>query len=79
MIGLALKPWNVCDSKKKKDVPTIKWKMKIPFFIVICGSIDFLIWVRAEVEHKGRFLENPVIHPKILNPWIPKDTYVAPI
>jgi hypothetical protein len=28
---------------KKKDVPTIEGKNKIPFLAVICGLIDFLI------------------------------------
>jgi hypothetical protein len=28
---------------EKKDVPTIEQKTKIPFFAIICGSIDFLI------------------------------------
>jgi hypothetical protein len=48
---------------EKKDIPTIKWKTKIPFFIVICGSINFLIWIRAKVEHRGCLLGNPLIHP----------------
>jgi len=42
MIGLALKPWNVYDSRKK-DVPTIEGETKIPLLVVICGSISFLI------------------------------------
>jgi hypothetical protein len=27
----------------KKDIPTIEGETKIPFLIVICGLIDFLI------------------------------------
>jgi hypothetical protein len=42
MIGLALKPQDVYNSKKK-DVPTIEGETKIPFLIIICGLIDFLI------------------------------------
>jgi hypothetical protein len=28
---------------EKKNVSTIEQKTKIPFFAIICGSIDFLI------------------------------------
>jgi hypothetical protein len=28
---------------EKKNVPTIEGETKIPFFVIICGSIDFLI------------------------------------
>jgi hypothetical protein len=27
--------------------------------LVICGSIDFLIWIKVEVEHKSCLLKNP--------------------
>jgi hypothetical protein len=42
MIGLALKPQNVYNSKKN-DIPTIERETKIPFLAIICGSIDFFI------------------------------------
>jgi hypothetical protein len=42
MIGLAKKPQNVYDNRKK-DVPTIEGQTKIPFLAVICGLINFLI------------------------------------
>ncbi len=66
MIGLAPKLRFVYNSWKK-DVPTTKQESKIPFFAVICGSIDFLIWIKVEIEHKGCFLENPLI---IQNSWL---------
>jgi hypothetical protein len=28
---------------EKKDIPTIEGETKIPFLVIICGSIDFLI------------------------------------
>jgi hypothetical protein len=28
---------------EKKDIPTNERETKIPFFVVICGSINFLI------------------------------------
>ncbi len=31
----------MCMIVGKKDVPTIEWATKIPFLVVICGSIDF--------------------------------------
>jgi hypothetical protein len=51
---------------EKKDIPTLEQEIKIPFFVVIGGLIYFLIWIRVEVEHRGCFLENPLIHPKFL-------------
>jgi hypothetical protein len=64
---------------KKRNVPTIEWETKIPFFAIICGSIDFLIWIKTKVEHRGCFLENPITHLEFLIPWTPKDTYIVPI
>jgi hypothetical protein len=65
MIGLALKPWDVYDRWKKRR-PTIEIKTKIPFFIVIFSSLNVLIWIKAEVEHRFFFLKNPKILEKIL-------------
>jgi hypothetical protein len=42
MIGLALKPQDVYNSRKK-DIPTIDEETKIPSFVVINGSLDVLI------------------------------------
>ncbi len=75
MIGPASKPWDVCDSRKK-DVPTIEGETKIPFLVVIYGSIDFLIWIKVEVEHKSCLLKN---HDKSLILRTPKYTYTIPI
>jgi hypothetical protein len=44
---------------EKKNVPTIERETKIPFLTVICGSIDFLIWIKVEVEHGNCLLKNP--------------------
>jgi len=76
MTGLAPKLQVVYNSWKK-DIPTIERETKIPFFVVICGSINFLIWIRVEVEHRGRFFENLIIHPKFLIIWTPKDAYIV--
>jgi hypothetical protein len=65
MIGLALKPWDVYDSWKKRH-PTIEIETKIPFFVVIFGSLDVLIWIKAKVEHRFCFLKNPKILQKFL-------------
>jgi len=65
MIGLALKPWDVYDSWKKRR-PTIEIETKIPFFVVIFGSLDVLIWIRVEVEQRFCFLKNPIILQKFL-------------
>jgi hypothetical protein len=64
---------------EKEDIPATKWETKIPFFAIICGSINFLKWIRAKVEHRGCFLENPLIHLKFMIPWTPKDAYAVPI
>jgi hypothetical protein len=64
---------------EKKDIPTIKRKTKIPFIAVSCGLIDFVIWIRAKVEHRGCILENSLIHAKLLIPWTLKDAYTIPI
>ncbi len=88
MIGLAKKPQNVYDNRKK-DVPTIEGQTKIPFLAVICGLINFLIWIRVEIKHRNCLLKNPK---KILNSWnsnghiysthsiprTPKDAYMVP-
>jgi hypothetical protein len=65
MIGLTLKPWDVYDSWKKRR-PTIEIETKIPFFAVIFGSLDVLIWIKVEVEQRFYFLRNPKILQKIL-------------
>jgi hypothetical protein len=65
MICFTLKPWNVYDSKKK-DVLTIEEETKIPFFVVINGSLEVLIWIMAKVEQKFYFLKNPKILQKFL-------------
>ncbi len=57
---MALKPRDVYNSRKK-DIPTIEEETKIPFFVVIFGSLDILIWIRAKVEQKFYFLKNPKI------------------
>ncbi len=56
--GHALKPRNVYNSRKK-DVPTIEEETKIPFFAVIFGSLDVLIWIRVKVQQRFYFLKNP--------------------
>ncbi len=66
MIGPALKPWDVYNSWKKKDIPTIEEETKIPFFVVINGSLEVLIWIMAKVEQKFYFLKNPKILQKFL-------------
>ncbi len=53
MIGLALKPWDAYNCRKK-DVPKIDEETKIPFFAVIFGSLDILIWIRVQIG-KGDF------------------------
>jgi hypothetical protein len=68
MIGSTSKPWDVYDSRKK-DVPTNEGETEIPFFVIICGWIDFFIWIKAKVEHRNCFLI----------PRIPKDAYTIPI
>jgi hypothetical protein len=35
-----------------------KFVMKIPLLVVICGSINFLIWIKVEVEHRSCLLKN---------------------
>jgi hypothetical protein len=65
MIGLTLKPWDVYGSRKKRR-PTIEIETKIPFFAVIFGSLDVLIWIKAEVEQIFFFLKNPRILQKKL-------------
>jgi hypothetical protein len=64
---------------KKKDVPTTKGETKTPFFVIICGSIDFLILSRAEVENRSFFLKNLRIHLKFMIHRNPKDAYTIPI
>jgi hypothetical protein len=47
---------------------------------VICGSIDFLIWIRAEVEHRSWLLKNlEKSWKKSLIFRTPKDTSTIPI
>jgi hypothetical protein len=65
MIGLALKPWDVYGSRKKRR-PTIEIETKIPFFAIIFGSLDVLIWNKVEVEQIFFFLKNPRILQKNL-------------
>ncbi len=57
MIGSPPKPRDVYNSRKK-NVPTIEWKTKIPILAVIYGSIDFLIWITVEIEHRSCLLKN---------------------
>jgi hypothetical protein len=47
-----------CLIVEKKNIPIIKGETKIPFFAIICGSIDFLICIRAEVKHRSCLLKN---------------------
>ncbi len=61
---------------EKKDVPTIEGETKIPFLAIICGLIDFLIWMKAEVEHRNCLLKNPK---KSLILGTSKDTFTIPI
>jgi hypothetical protein len=42
MIGLALKPKYIYNSKKK-TIPIIEGETKIPFFAIIFGSLDVSI------------------------------------
>ncbi len=51
MIGLALKPWDVYTNWGKK-IPKNERETKIPFFIVIFGSLDILIWIKAKIGKK---------------------------
>jgi hypothetical protein len=66
----------MCMIVGKKDVPTIEHKTKIPFLVVVCGSIELLIWIRVEVEHRSCLLKNLE---KSLIFRIPKDTFIVPI
>jgi len=75
MIGPTLKPLAVYNSRKK-NVPTIEGETKIPFLVLIYGSIDFLIWIKVKVEHKSCLLKNPN---KSLILGTPKDEYTIPI
>jgi hypothetical protein len=43
---------------------------------IICGLINFLIWMKAEVEHRNHLLKNPK---KSLILGTPKDTFTIPI
>jgi hypothetical protein len=65
MIGLALKPWNIYDSPKK-NILTIEEETKIPFFAIIFGSLDILIWIRVKVEQRFFLLKNLKILQKFL-------------
>jgi hypothetical protein len=44
--------------------------------VLIYGSIDFLIWIKVEVEHRSCLLKNPN---KSLILGTPKDDYTIPI
>jgi len=37
---------------RKNKIPTIDEETKIPSFVVIYGSSDILIWIKAKVEKK---------------------------
>jgi hypothetical protein len=56
-------PWNheMFMIVERKDIWTIEKKTKIPFFVVIFGSLDIFIWIKAEVEQRFCFLRNPKI------------------
>jgi hypothetical protein len=61
MIGLALKPWDVYDSWKKrcpnnwiKNQNTILYNN-----FLIFSSWDVLIWIKAKVEQRFCFLKTP--------------------
>jgi hypothetical protein len=43
---------------------------------VICGSIDFLMWIKVEVEHRSCLLKS---FEKILILRTPKDESIVPI
>ncbi len=45
----------------KKEIPTNERETKIPFFAVIFGSLDILIWIRVEAEHILCSLKSPII------------------
>jgi len=77
MIGLALKPWDVYTNWGKK-IPKNERETKIPFFIVIFGSLDILIWIRAKVEQKFCFLRNPIILQEFLIFGSLKNIYTIP-
>ncbi len=74
IIGPALKPQNVYDNRKK-DVPTIERETKIPLLAIICGSINFLIWIKVEVEQRSTW----IAYWKILIFGTPKDASIIPI
>jgi len=61
---------------EKKNVPIIERETKIPFLTVICGSIDFLIWIRVEVKHRSCLLKSLE---KSLILRTPKDKSIIPI
>jgi hypothetical protein len=44
MIGLALKPQDMNDSKKQQCVNN-EWGPKITLFVLNCGLIDVLTWI----------------------------------
>ncbi len=75
IISLTLKPWNVSNSRKKY-VPIIEGETKIPFLVVICGLMDFYIWIKAKVERRSYLLKNPK---KLLILGTPKDASTIPI
>jgi hypothetical protein len=62
----------------KKNIPTNEGETKIPFFIVIFGSLDILIWIRAKVEHKFCLLRNPRILQEFLIFESLKNIYIVP-
>ncbi len=61
---------------EKKDIPIIEGETKIPFLAVICGSINFFIWIKAKIEHRNWLLKNLDLKKKI---GTPKDAYIIPI
>jgi hypothetical protein len=50
--------------------------------VVICGLIDFLIWIKAKVEKSWKFLDSWNSKGCIYNthsiPITPKDAYIIP-
>ncbi len=70
-----VKPRDVYDNKKK-SFPTIEGETKIPLLVIICGLINFFIWIRVEVENNSCLLKNPK---KSLILRTPKDTFIIPI
>jgi hypothetical protein len=59
----------------KKEILTNEKETKIPFFVIIFGSLYILIQIRVEVKHRFCFLKNPII----INFQKSKKAYIVPI